>query len=25
MIDFIGLGPEAPHDGVAQRRFFGED
>jgi 2-polyprenyl-6-methoxyphenol hydroxylase-like FAD-dependent oxidoreductase len=25
MIDFIGLGPEAPHDAAAQRRFFGED
>jgi len=25
LIDFIGLGPEAPHDSVAQRRFFGED
>ena len=25
MIDFIGLGPEAPNDTAAARRFFGED
>ena len=25
MIDFIGLGPEAPNDTAAERRFFGED
>jgi menaquinone-9 beta-reductase len=24
-VDFIGLGPEAPHDEAARRRFFGED
>ena len=25
MIDFIGLGPEAPNDTAAERRFFSED
>jgi menaquinone-9 beta-reductase len=25
MVDFIGLGPEAPHDAAARRRFFGDD
>jgi hypothetical protein len=23
--DFIGIGPDAPHDEAARRRFFGED